>query len=100
MVGLASAGGVVFTRMVPKACVIFITSRPNALVLAQKRHGLDYADLNGKMLKSSASNTTPEQRLMSETTKCIVRCCELRKRRVGQGPLFPDPQRIRVKLDN
>jgi hypothetical protein len=57
-------------------------------------------NLHGMMLKPSTTGAVPEQRLMSEPTKSIVRCCEQRKRRMAQTSLLPDTQRIRIKLPN
>lgn len=50
------------------------------------------------ILKPSTTEAVQEQRLVSEPTKSIVRCCEQRKRRVGQSSFLPEPQRIRIKL--
>jgi hypothetical protein len=61
---------------------------------------VDYAELTGMVLKSSTTGNVPDQRVMSEPTKSIVRCCEQRKRRLSQTSLLPDPQRIRVKLES
>ncbi len=52
------------------------------------------------VLKVSTNGTVPDQQSKSEPTKCIVQCCELRKRRVGQIALLAETQRIRVKLQN
>jgi hypothetical protein len=52
------------------------------------------------VLKTSTNGTAPDERLKSEPTKCIVQCCELRKKRVGQIALLAETQRIRVKLPN
>jgi len=52
------------------------------------------------LLKSPTPSPVSEQRTVSEPTKQIVRCCELRKRRVGPSTLGSDTQRLPVKSGN
>ena len=55
------------------------------------------------VLNSKQTTVVPallDQRLMAEPTKFIVRCCELRKRRMGPSSLIPDAQRARGKDGN
>jgi hypothetical protein len=56
--------------------------------------------LKRMVFKASTNGTVQEQQSKSEPTKCIVQCCELRKRRVGQIALLAETQRIRVKIQN
>jgi hypothetical protein len=52
--------------------------------------------------KPTTVGSVLEQRLMvlAEPTKFILRCCELRKRRMGPSLLVPAAQRVRGKSGN
>jgi hypothetical protein len=52
------------------------------------------------LLKAPSSNSVSDHRPVSEPTKQIVRCCELRKRRVGPSSLVPDLRRMQIKGGN
>ena len=52
------------------------------------------------MSKPSINNSDADHQPMSEPTKYIIRCCELRKRRQGKPSLSPAPVRIRVVVGN
>ncbi len=52
------------------------------------------------LLKAPTTSAVSDQRMVSEPTKQIVRCCELRKRRVGPSSLVHDQQPLPVKTGN
>ena len=52
------------------------------------------------LLKQSTNGPVTIQPVMSEPTKFIVRCCELRKRRVGQFAPVPNSQPSSGKSGN
>jgi hypothetical protein len=89
-----------FTRIAAAASVDFTLFTKYPLFLAQKPAGAGYADIPGMTPKPSTNNAASEQRLVSEPTKSIVRCCEQRKRREDQAASLRETQRIRIKLGN
>jgi hypothetical protein len=52
------------------------------------------------MSKPSTSSSVADPRPVSDPTKSIVRCCELRKRRLGQTPFASDRQRGSANSSN
>jgi hypothetical protein len=52
--------------------------------------------------KQTTVGSVLEQRLreLAEPTKFILRCCEMRKHRMGPSILIPEAQRARVKSGN
>lgn len=57
-------------------------------------------EINCMMAKPSVNNSDADRSHMSEPTKYIVRCCELRKRRmVKSAPVSVRP-RVRVNVHN
>lgn len=56
--------------------------------------------VNSMMEKTSVHNSDVERSHMSEPTKYIVRCCELRKRRMIKSVPVSVRPRIRVNVPN
>jgi hypothetical protein len=98
--GQLTGPGVDFTRNVAKCSIIFYGIEGNQAFWAKITVAWLMLRLWCMVLKVSTNGTAQEQQSKSEPTKCIVQCCELRKKRVGQIALLAETQRIRVKLPN